>query len=188
MRTLLPSLRAFAILGLLAAVTMGQTAKKDDKAKGERSEIQITAESSEGDFNNRLVTFLGNVKVSDERFLLLADKINVHLNEENRPKLIEAIGHVVINEVGTQRKATAGKAVFDVATDQVVLTDNPALENGPGMGVNKAETIIYDRKHGKYKMLGGISIGVETERGKSPTDILTPGGGKKNDDKKEDQK
>jgi lipopolysaccharide transport protein LptA len=114
------------------------------------SELEIIADSVEMDFENRRGTFVGNVKVSDENMLLLADKMIVHLTEGNELRMIEALGNVTICEVGTQKKATAGKAVFDAQTDMVVLSESPALADPVQWTLTRAHRITYDRKKGTF--------------------------------------
>jgi lipopolysaccharide transport protein LptA len=191
----MPLRSLLAVSVLATAISFGQDAaeakpKPESElvgAKEKGGELDITAETAEMDFNNRVATLVGSVKVSDERMVLVADKMVVHLAEGNKLKMIEAIGNVVISEVGTQRKAKAGMAVFEVATDKVVLTDNPTLEDAD-WGVRSAEKMVYDRKNGKFLLSGkNLNINALLEGGKSGTRSLFPPAGGGNAEEKKDE-
>ncbi|MDX9982324.1 MAG: LptA/OstA family protein [Lentisphaeria bacterium] len=124
--------------------------KPEEAAAKKMSELEIISDSVEMDFENRRGTFVGNVKVSDESMLLLADKMIVHLTEANELRMIEALGNVTISEVGTQKKATAGKAVFDAQTDMVVLSESPALADPVQWTLTRAHLITYNRAKGTF--------------------------------------
>ncbi|MBT7304701.1 MAG: hypothetical protein HN849_34540 [Victivallales bacterium] len=191
MSILSSTLRAVLALGsLVSLMAIGQPAQGEVKptkrakqgldsllgigtqSPEKKGQLKIDADCVEMDFNNRKATFEGNVKVSDERMLLLADKMIVHLTEKNELSMIEALGNVVISEVGKMRKAKAGKAVFNVAKDEIVLTDKPTLET-PQFGVKEAEKMIYNRKKATFKL---FKVHGETRRidkgARSPTDLL----------------
>ncbi len=154
-----PNRAILALAGLLALANLPAQANPaaEDAAQKpaateakKMSELEIISDSVEMDFENRRGTFVGNVKVSDENMLLLADKMIVHLTEANELRMIEAIGNVTISEVGTQKKATAGKAVFDAQTDMVVLSESPALADPVQWTLTRAHLITYDRAKGTF--------------------------------------
>lgn len=183
---MMPSKRVF--LALAAALTLATlpaeppVAEATPEAEATQtkpmSELQITADSVEMDFENRRASFVGNVKVSDEAMLLVADKMIVHLAERNELRLIEAIGNVVISEVGTQKKATAGKAVFDVAEDVVVLSESPALADQGQWTLTRAHLITYDRGTANFRADGTeaepirISLLVPESRGEQNRSLI----------------
>lgn len=141
--------------------------------KGAGSELRFDADTLEMEFEKRTGTFEGNVRVTDGRMLLLADKMVVQLAEGNELKMIEATGSVVISEIGQQRKAKAGKAVFDVAKDEIVLTDNPTLEDAE-WGVRRSEKMVYNRKKGTFKLYKIYGIGLLDDGGRTPRDLFAP--------------
>jgi len=196
MRTLSSTLKAALAFGsLVSLIAFGQPAedeaKPPKKAKqglesllgiGKQSpvkkgELKIDADCVELDFNNRRATFEGNVKVSDERMLLLADKMVVHLAEKNELSMIEATGNVVISEVGKMRKARAGNAVFDVEKDEIVLTDKPTLET-PQFGVKECKKMIYDCNKATFKLFNMRGQTPIDEGTRGPIDLLGPAKGK----------
>ena len=196
MSTLSSTLRAALALGsLVSLIAFGQPAEDEGEtpkktkqglgslmgtgkqSPGKSGELKVDADCAEVDFNNRRATFEGNVKVSDERMLLLADKMVVHLTEKNELSMIEAIGNVVISEVGKMRKAKGGMAVFDVEKDEIVLTDKPSIET-PQFVVPEAEKVIYNCKKATFrvfKLRGKAPINEGTRR---PIDLLGPTKGK----------
>lgn len=148
-----------ALAALLAIVNLPAQTDPVAEAPGQKpataeaknvSELEIIFDFMKMDNENRRATFVGSVKVSDENMLLLADKMIVHLTEDNELRMIEAIGNVTISEVGTQKKATAGKAVFDAKTDMVVLSESPALADPVQWTLTRAHLITYDRAKGTF--------------------------------------
>ena len=166
--------------GGIAALLGGQ---QSDESK-ETGELQFDADTLEMDFNNRTGTFEGNVKVTDGRMLLLADKMTVHLAEKNELEKIEATGNVVISEIGQQRKAKAGKGIFDVQKDEITLSDNPTLEDVE-WGVRKAEKMVYNRTKGTFKLYKVHGGGMIDDGGHGPRDLFTPAKDGKTKDKEE---
>ncbi len=189
-------LRTILMTACLAVSTaLAQPAPKEAE-KGpakDMSQLDITADSVEMDFANRKGTFVGNVKVADETMLLLADKMIVHLTEKNELRMIEAMGNVVISEVGTQKKATAGKAVFDVKQDLVVLSESPSIADMGQWTLTRAHLITYDRKKATFKADGSesepirISLLVPDDKGDQGKGLL-PGMGKGTKEEKEQPK
>lgn len=109
-----------------------------------QQETEITADAVDVDFGNHQAVFTGNVRVIDKNVNLHADRMKVDLTTENEISLIEATGHVVIDELGGARRATAEKAVYDVSAGKVVLTGNPELTVGEH-SMKNAEKITYYR-------------------------------------------
>ena len=124
--------------------------------KSPDEQLDINAETVEMDFAARKAIFEGNVTVSDSKMQLLANRMEVHLTEKNELKLIEATGEVVIRELGTEKKATAGKAIYDVLKDEIVLSENPVLSEQQGE-ISGAEKIVYTRKDQKFRFTGGTT-------------------------------
>lgn len=117
-----------------------------------RDELEVTAETLEMDFRSKLAVFQRKVRVSDSRLVLEADRMEVELSSEDDIRKIEATGHVVIWERKTNRRATCGKAVYDVVGEKVVLTEKPVLVDGTRM-VTAATKITYDRRTGVFSFL-----------------------------------
>ncbi|MFA4943644.1 MAG: lipopolysaccharide transport periplasmic protein LptA [Lentisphaeria bacterium] len=121
------------------------------------AEIQIQSDGMEMDMASHLATFIGNVKVTEPRMTLTADKMIVHFDKADKPERIEALGNVLIEQPGEKRQAKAGRAVYTVADGKVVLTEEPELAVG-GSILKNVSRIIYDRDTGKIITEGGTLI------------------------------
>jgi lipopolysaccharide transport protein LptA len=138
--------------------------------------LMINAKSVLYDFAKRLATFETNVSVTDAQILLNADRMDVFLTAENSVQRIEALGNVVIRELGTAKKATAGNGIYDTVADSVLLTDKPYLEDrDQGFFTKGAERIIYFRSKQQFKAEGDnmqIEFGIPADRAHSTDDVF----------------
>jgi lipopolysaccharide export system protein LptA len=104
--------------------------------------------------------------------------MDVFLTADNAVQRVEAIGNVVIRELGTAKKATAGKGVYDMTEDTVVLTESPYLEElDQGFFTRGADRIIYYRSKQQFKAEGEnvqIEFGVKSDGAHRPADLLRP--------------
>jgi lipopolysaccharide export system protein LptA len=86
---------------------------------------------------------------------------------------------VVIRELGTAKKATAGKATYDTVEDTVVLTENPYLEErDQGFFTKGADKITYMRGKQQFKAEGDnmqIEFGIPEDRTRSSNDFFGRG-------------
>ena len=140
------------------------------KGSVKSSELQIASDTVDMDFAERMAVFEGSVEVTDARMTLNADKMIVTLSAQDELQRLEATGNVIVLETGTDRRATAGKAVYDVAKGIIVLTEKPVVIAGENK-LSHAYRITYFRDNEKFKFEG---------RGKDrPTFNLKTG--KKND-------
>jgi lipopolysaccharide transport protein LptA len=148
--------------------------------------VVINAKSVLYDFGKRVAQFENQVSVTDAQVMLTAERMDVYLTEENAVHRVEAIGDVVIRELGTAKKATAGRGVYDMAADTVVLTDDPYLEDrDQGFFTRGAERIVYDRAKQQFKAEGEnvqIEFGVKSDGAHSPTELFRPREGAKSKD------
>ena len=113
--------------------------------------MTITANSMDIDLKNNVITLIGNVKVEDNQSKITSEKMLVYLQDKKdspsapaaatgskSAKAIVALGDVVIIQKNLsvdekkrgERKATAGRADYDVANGIIILTDNPVLYQG----------------------------------------------------------
>ena len=138
--------------------------------------LVINAKSVLYDFSKRLATFEGSVSVTDAQVLLNADRMDVFLTAENTVQRVEAVGSVVIRELGTAKKAAAGNGVYDTVADNVTLTDKPYLEDrDQGFYTKGAERIIYFRAKQQFKAEGDnmqIEFGIPADRAHSTEDVF----------------
>lgn len=138
--------------------------------------LVINAKSVLYDFTKRLASFETNVSVTDAQVLLNADRMDVFLTAENSVQRVEAVGNVVIRELGTAKKATAGNGVYDTVADNVTLTDKPYLEDrDQGFYTKGAERIVYFRAKQQFKAEGDnlqIEFGIPADRAHGTDDLF----------------
>mgnify|MGYP003752203141 CR=1 FL=1 len=165
---------ALAVAGpSLAAAEAPAAGQGTVMATASGGKLVINARSVLYDFVKRFATFEKQVSVTDAQIMLTAERMDVFLTETNSVSRVEAIGDVVIRELGTAKKATAGKAIYDTTADTVVLTDQPYLEDrDQGFFTKGAETIVYLRGKQQFKAEGE---GVQIEFG-IPEDKVRSGG------------
>ena len=162
---------AFVSAGEIPAKTTRKVpAAPAKKSAGPRmDELSIQADTAEVDFAEHTAVFTGNVHVEDTDMVLDADKMTIYLREkreENELKRIEAEGNVRIRETGSDRVATAGKAVYDVAKDTITLSESPSLiESGKGM-MTEADSFVYYRTARKFIATGRPKFTVLVKKGK----------------------
>lgn len=115
-------------------VTLEGSMQKAESAallSGERGTNDVTVITSKELFLNykaKAVRFEQNVHVQDPKMVLDCGTLEVKFSEKNEINWIEALTDVKIVSEG--REANAGKAVYDVKTDEFVLEDNPRLRDG----------------------------------------------------------
>lgn len=90
--------------------------------------MTITSDRMEFDYKEFVIAFDERVHVTDPQFALTADRVIVFLEGTNQMKRIWAIGHVEITQA--DRRATCGRAVYERATGQVVMTESPVVTRG----------------------------------------------------------
>jgi len=171
-------LTALAIL-LLAVSGLVARAQADGGAADEpevpaaaavRRETRIQADSVDMDFNEHTATFEGNVRVTDGQMQVTSERMVVRLSPENELRMIIATGNVVIVNPEQDRRATAGRAEYNVETGAIELTEAPRLEMG-GNRLEKAEKITYFRDSGRVITDGGM-ITFQPGEGKAESGFL----------------
>lgn len=149
---------------------------------GGAQEIQITSDSMDMNLSEHTASFTGNVLVRDPRYQIRADKMIVRFGADQQPERIEAIGKVQIDELEAKRRATAGRADYDVAKGTFVLTDKPVLSMG-GDSMQGASKITYFRDNERVIFEGGADRRPTLRFTPKPGDTLPglPGRGKNPD-------
>ena len=105
----------------------------------------ITSDKLTYDQQSRFAHFERNVVVTDPSMKLTADDLRVEFDEDNKAERIIAVGKVYIEQL--DRKAWAGRAVYDVKSGQILLTLSPRVERGTD--TLSGETIIFFRDSNK---------------------------------------
>lgn len=87
----------------------------------------IKADSLSLKSDSRTFTYSGNVEVSQGDMKMTAQTMEGNYDENNKIKQLMAKGNVLITK-GPQIRATGERAIYDAATETVVLTENPELQ------------------------------------------------------------
>ena len=89
----------------------------------------------------------GGVKVDSKELHMTCSTLSMRFDESNEINWIEALGKVRILSEG--REAVAGKAVFDVKTDEVVLEEDPKLVDRESKSMLMGDRIRFWRSTGR---------------------------------------
>jgi len=122
--------------GLLGSFSLG----------GNRGPVKVDADTMEFDYKTMVLTYRGNVVVTQADMTLRSDALRVVLAREGpqRPKEVVAEGNVRI-DAGT-RHASGGRAVFDDAKRTVTLSDQARLSDGPNEVAGERVVVFIDEQ------------------------------------------
>jgi lipopolysaccharide export system protein LptA len=135
--------RYLALLSLsLLSVARAQEPAAD---AGEENVTVITSERLTFDYVKRYALFEENVVVTDPEMKILADKMTVEFDENNRAKTVTADGQVYL--IQADKKSKSDKATYDVATGEIVLTGHPQVTRG--RDTLTGETITFWRNENR---------------------------------------
>jgi len=107
-----------------------------------REPISVRSDKLEFSYRDRLLTYTGQVVVTQGDLTLKADVLKVTITEDeaNRLEQIVATGGVEISQ--GKRSASGGKAVFDQRARNIVLSDGAVLSEGPNK-ISGDRVIVY---------------------------------------------
>ena len=100
----------------------------EEISKDVSDKIIITSKEFFLDYSERTVRFEKSVHVTEPQMEMDCETMTVRFNEKNQINWIEALTKVRILSEG--REGRAEKAMYDAATDEFVLEDNPRLLEG----------------------------------------------------------
>jgi len=161
------ALAAALVAGIAAAPRAQDAEEATDQVE---EELEITSDNMTMDFANKIAVFEGAVRVNDARMTLFADKMAVTLSEQDELKHIEATGNVVIRQASTDRRAMAGRAMYDVDKGTIVLTEKPSVIVGEN-SVTEAQKITYHRDTERFEFGGGRPT-IRIKRAKQKGSVL----------------
>lgn len=95
------------------------------------TETVITSKELFLDYKARKARFEKNVHVKDPKMEMFCDELEIQTGTDNQINWIGASTGVRILSEG--REALAGKATYDVKTDEIVMQDNPRIMDGKNM-------------------------------------------------------
>jgi len=109
---------------------------------GDRGPVHIVAKTMEFDYKARVLTYRGDVVVTQADMTMHSDTLRVSLDPDKpeRPKEVVAEGKVRIDK--GERRATGGRAVFDDAARTVTLSEQAHLQDGPNE-VEGDRVVVY---------------------------------------------
>ncbi|MCL1077469.1 lipopolysaccharide transport periplasmic protein LptA [Parashewanella spongiae] len=108
--------------------------------------IEIDADHSEADFQNNLIFYKGNVKITQGTIKINAEELNAFNDKQNGNKILTVLGNPAtffqILDDGQQGTASAKKIRYDKKTGTLVLSGNAILDVGGSKWT--AEVIRYN--------------------------------------------
>jgi lipopolysaccharide transport protein LptA len=131
------------------------------------TETVITSKELFLDYKARKARFEKNVHVKDSKMEMFCDELEIQSGQDNQINWIGASNGVRILNEG--REALAGKATYDVKTDEIVMKDNPRVIDGKNMLVG--EKIIFWRSNKRMVCEPSAHMVVYSEK-KYKTDIF----------------
>ena len=113
---------------------------------------------------NNIATFSDNVRASETRGQIDANKIEVHLNSTNRVERVVAEGDVIIIEEKT--RAIGQRADYDVTAGLIRLTGNPKVIGEDATAI--AKEFVIDLINHKRQPVAPFRIEVRNIKQKNP--------------------
>lgn len=147
------------------------TAKEDaeeiaEEDSQENREMTVNADSAEVtlDAHNHPVAIEldGNVIIEDDSMRFTAKKMTVHLDNDNKPCNIVAVGGVTVRKLDGSGSANGDTGIYDAEEDKVTLKGNCVILQGKN--TIKGEQVVFDRKTGSIR-LKGASISLPIKKG-----------------------
>jgi lipopolysaccharide export system protein LptA len=112
------------MMGLLAHLA---SAQMFGEFKGKRGPVHITSQQLEAEYEKKLITFIGDVVVKQEDFVLYADRLLLFLNDETEGiEKIVAQGNVRM--IQGDKEANCREATYYYEEGRVVLHGNPEVQ------------------------------------------------------------
>jgi lipopolysaccharide export system protein LptA len=113
---------------------------------GDRGPVHITANTMEFDYKKRVLSYHGEVVVTQADMTLHSDTLRVILDPDKpeRPRQVVAEGKVRIDK--GERRATGGRAVFDDAARTVTLSEQAHLQDGPNEVAGERVVVYLDEQ------------------------------------------
>lgn len=115
----------------------------DLAARNRNEPIAVRSDKLEFSYRERLLTYTGQVVVTQGDLTLKADVLKVTITEDAQRQQLEqivALGGVEITQ--GSRAASGGKAVFDQRHRTIELSDNAVLTEGPNK-ISGDRVIVY---------------------------------------------
>ncbi len=109
---------------------------------GERGPVRINADTMEFDYKTKILTYRGDVTVTQADLTLRASTLTVTLDSEKAERAREVVAEGNVQIVDGKRKASGGRAVFDQAARTVTLSQQAHLQDGPNE-IDGEKVVVY---------------------------------------------
>jgi lipopolysaccharide export system protein LptA len=151
MRSLFVALALLAAVGGARADEAAPTARMDGllgnfSLGGNRGPVKVEADEMDFDYKTMVLTYRGNVVVTQADMTLRSDSLRVTLVKDGpqRAKEVVAEGNVRID--AGDRHASGGRAVFDDSKRTVTLSDQARLSDGPNEVAGDRVVVFIDEQ------------------------------------------
>ena len=156
---------------ITGAASAADKSKAETSPKPENTPIIITAEQLDSDNKAKFAEFIGNVKATQEDFVITSDKLRIYYkgellntekkgNDEEVLKKIVATGNV--NVTTDQYIAKTETLEYDTVAMTIILTgENSTVLSGKN-SITGSKIIIY-QKDGRVKVLGSKKKRIKAE-------------------------
>lgn len=118
--------------GLLSSFSMG----------GDRGPVRVDADTMEFDYKSMVLSYRGNVVVTQADVTLRSDALRVVLPREGPQKPTEVVAEGNVRIDAGERHASGGRAVFDDAARTVTLSEQARLRDGPNE-IEGERVVVY---------------------------------------------
>ena len=136
----------FSVIQFAAAAE--KTEQNKEKASSKADEVIVTSEHLDYFHAGKEAVFLKNVRVENGETVMTADKMTCYLNKDMEIYLIIAENNVIITQ--DKRKAVAGKAVYKIDHEVIILREKPQLFDGRNTIKAKIITFFESKKVSKF--------------------------------------
>ena len=113
---------------------------------GNRGPVKVDADEMEFDYKTMVLTYRGNVVVTQADMTLRTDNLRVTLAKEGQQKAKEVVAEGNVKIDSGDRHATGGRAVFDDAKRTVTLSEEARLSDGPNEVAGDRVVVYIDEQ------------------------------------------
>ncbi|MGL4854246.1 MAG: LptA/OstA family protein [Lentisphaeria bacterium] len=164
------------LVAILSVESQAQESKKNlstiPASRVER--LEITANSSDVDYEKRELVFVGNVKVKDPQVDLESDRLVVYFSEKQDIKSFKATGNnrdisIILRRDGQEDVIASGEeALYNAETGRIILKgEKTSLLNGANkiVGAKQIEFFINDKGITDFKTIGRAVFTINRKSG-----------------------
>ncbi len=112
----------------------------------EHGPVTINAEGLEFDYRRQVLTYRGNVTVTQGDMTLHSEVLRVVLDPQVPEKPREVVAEGGVRIAKGDRLATGGRAAFDEATRTIILSDHATLRDGPNEVAGERVVVYLDEE------------------------------------------